>query len=274
MEVDFHSLSPGDVAAAAALSDDAGWGMRAADWERLVSLPQVETIGGWIAGSLAATASVVRYGGDVAWIGSVIVASTHRRQGLGTRVFDRALDAATDLGVETVGLDANDTAKPIYARVGFEDVVTATVFSGVPRTDVDTEDVVDLSDVDQVAAYDTRAVGVDRSFLLASLLDAPRTRGFIVPDAGFALRSRTRSGWAVGPLVADDDATARALLAAVAESTRSDPITVNALGDAPASAFRAAGLSPHRTLTRMTYPDAREALTGSHVYANAGFALG
>lgn len=275
MDVDFRPLTPADVSAATALSEAAGWEMRAADWERLVSLSEIRTVSGWVDDDLAATASVIQYGDAVAWIGSVIVATAHRRRGLGSRVFDRVFDEAEATGVDVVGLDANDTGKPIYERAGFTDVLTATVFTGTPDVDADTATIEPFSDAETVACYDSARVGVDRTFLLDSFLADDDTFGLATSDdSGYAIYSRTRTGWAVGPLLATDSETVHRLLAAISDALDGEPITVNALGKTPASTFCTAGLSHARTLTRMTYPTSEPTLTGNGVYANAGFALG
>ncbi|GGL67676.1 N-acetyltransferase GCN5 [Halocalculus aciditolerans] len=274
MDVDFRPLTARDAGDAAALSTAVGWGMRRTDWERFVSLPAVRTVGGWRDGELVATATAVCYDAAVAWIGSIVVAAPYRRRGLGTRVFERAFDDVRDR-VDVVGLDANDTGKPIYADAGFDDVLTATVYTGTPSADLDASGVEPLTDAARIAGYDATRVSVDREFLLASLLDDPDTRGVVTTDdTGYAIATPTRTGWAVGPLLADDRQTTHRLLAAVRDALDGDSFTINALGSAPAAAFAAAGLTDTRTLTRMTYPTPEPALTGRGVYANAGFALG
>ena len=126
-----------------------------------------------------------------------------------------------------------------------------------------------------MADYDTERVGVDRRFLLETILADPHTHGLLASDhAGYAVYGRTRDGWRVGPLVADDPTTVRHLLAAVTDAVDGEPVTLNTVGDDQADMFSELGLSQTRTLTRMTYRSAQRILSGPAVYANAGFVNG
>lgn len=275
MTLEFEPLTETDVPAALRLSAEAGWGMREIDWRRMVSAPWIDAIGGRADGDLAATATVIRYGRDLAWIGSILVDEERRRRGHGTAVFDAAVSLAADCRV--AGLDANDDGKPIYGRAGFEDVAPVEQWSGVLDPDGDPAPISRTTDAADVAAIDRDECGVDRSFLLESLLEDPDATAYHEPGAGYALVTAAPDGPTVGPVVSASADLVPDLLAAVAADHEGTPVTANvvASGDAVAP-FRDAGLAHERTLTRMVDdPDAGvDPLTGPSIRAITGFAYG
>jgi GNAT superfamily N-acetyltransferase len=84
-------IAGADISAAVALKDLAGWNQTALDWERfLAACPQgcfVAESGGRIIG----TSATISYGGQLAWIGMVIVAAEHRGQSIGTALLRKAI---------------------------------------------------------------------------------------------------------------------------------------------------------------------------------------
>ena len=273
MTLEFHPLTETDVPAALRLSTQAGWGMREIDWRRMVDAPWIDAIGGCIDGDLAATATVIRYGGDLAWIGSILVDESRRRRGHGTAVFDAAVSLATDCRI--VGLDANDDGKPIYERAGFDAVAPVEQWAGVPDPDGDPSSIARTTDVSAVAVLDRDACGVDRSRLLESLLSDPDTTAYHAPGTGYAVATATSDGATVGPVVSASAHLVPDLLAAVAADHDGAPLTANVVASGDAAApFRDAGLVHERTLTRMVDREDARPLMGPSIRAITGFAYG
>ncbi|MFB6303319.1 MAG: GNAT family N-acetyltransferase [Haloferacaceae archaeon] len=273
-------LTGADVDAAHDLSDRAGWDTRPRDWRRLVDLDAVDAFAGRIDGALAATATLVRYGSRVSWIGMMLVRPASRRQGCGTRMLRACLDAAAEANVDVVGLDANDGGKPLYDAHGFVAVADVIQWRGAVAGATRPKRVTTLSSPDPVAAFDRRASGVDRRFLLASLLDDDRTAGLLRrgPDgsvAGYALVRRRSSGWTVGPLVAARPDDAGALVRAASTRTDGGPFVLNAV-DAPGAMnwSRRLGFDRQRSLTRMTYRHRAEPLVHERIRAITAFEYG
>src|SRR5690606_21782784 len=191
-------LEPADVAAAARLSAVVGWNQNEADWERLVTLHPEGAFAVRDEDGLVGTATLVRYGDRLAWLGMVIVAPERRGEGLGAALIDRALAAAVP--GSTVGLDATDLGAPLYLRRGFVSVGSVQRWAGVlvpVAADVGSDGVArqaEPADLDSLATFDIAACGVDRRPLLARLLAEPATSVWVVqrggaPVAYAALRS-------------------------------------------------------------------------------------
>lgn len=283
MSLEIERLTADDVDDARRLSTQAGWNQTRADWERLLDLFPDTCFAGRLGDELVATSTLATYG-DVGWIGMVLVDEAHRRQGYGSELFERALDAAHDRGLDVVGLDATDAGREVYRQYGFEPVVGIDRWSGSLRnaanvgTDGVSGRIVSLDGVEPIASFDRMHVGVDRSALLEHVVTADgatalrlvrdgRTRGYAVVRPG-----RTRKQ--VGPIVAASSDAASALLSSVAERT-DERVIVDALrGDRIESLLCQFGLDVQRRLHRMTEGEPRSVLGGEAVVAAAGFEWG
>lgn len=286
--MEIRPLAREDVPAAVELSRQAGWNQVPADWHRLLDLAPGGCFGGRIDGDLVATATLVTYGGAVGWIGMVLVAEAHRRNGYGTAMFEHVLEVAGRRGV-TVGLDATDAGRELYRRAGFVDVRPVERWVGeispavVAGDDAPTARPLGTDELPVVRSLDRWACGVDRGDLLAHLLSADDTVGLAVGAGprGYAVVRPGRERDHVGPVIAQSDADAAALLAAAADavdgSVLIDVLAVDRMGDR----FERVELERWRKLTRMTVPESghpeREPsrlLARTDVVAAAGYELG
>ncbi|MFC7189794.1 GNAT family N-acetyltransferase [Halocatena marina] len=111
-----EKLTLDSVPAAMQLSKQAGWNQCRADWELLLTLAPDHCFAGWIGDDLIATTTVVTYGGDVSWIGMVLVSEEHRGQGYGSQIFQTALEATLERGQSAIGLDATPSVGASTAK--------------------------------------------------------------------------------------------------------------------------------------------------------------
>src|SRR5262249_59937946 len=82
--ISIRLMTPGDLAAADALRAAAGWNQTLQDWRRFL---HCEPEGCFIAERdqiALGTATIIRYGSALGWIGMVLVHPDHRRQGVGS----------------------------------------------------------------------------------------------------------------------------------------------------------------------------------------------
>ncbi|MEU8266024.1 GNAT family N-acetyltransferase [Sphaerisporangium sp. NPDC049002] len=199
------------------LAIDRQWLPEEAKWRLLFEVGEVYGIDD-PAGGLAGTTVLTRYGSDLAVISMVLVASRYGRMGLGRRLMLHALQQA---GGATVFLTATRYGKGLYERLGFETVGTVVTHTG--HLTLDPEDVkhegvrpAHEGDLEAVIALDARASGAPRTRLVTRLFTfADQTRvvehgGAI---AGFGAAWRNLDSVAVGPVVGESTAVARALIA-------------------------------------------------------------
>lgn len=120
-------LSPGDITQAMELSREAGWNQLPADWRLFVG--HGEVLGIVEEGRLEATAAIMPYGTDLAWIGMVLTRQNRRGRGFGTALL-KACIAAIEAEGRTALLDATPAGEPIYRGLGFEPVARFSRWQG------------------------------------------------------------------------------------------------------------------------------------------------
>ncbi len=215
------SLTAAELPDAEALVREAGWNQVAADWEIFRALGTVHTAR--VGQRVVATAATLPYG-KFAWVSMVLVAGEHRRHGLGTQLLKRCIAALSEQGRIPV-LDATPAGLPLYRALGFEETwgyhrlarpdAVPTHGDNRPADGTIVRSIVD-ADWRSLCAMDAAAFGADRAALLMRLrgrlpaaeLIAVRHGGI----AGFLLGRNGRSASQIGPLIAEDEDVAQALL--------------------------------------------------------------
>lgn len=244
-------LTEADLPRAAALSFLIGWNQVGRDWALFLREGEALALDDGQE-TLAATAAVIRYGGDLAWISMVLVRPDCRRQGHATALMRWAAAALT--GTRCAALDATPAGREVYSRLGFRDLwgfsrwsVPGPLAAGAGVQPIAAEDWPVL------LALDATAFGAPREALLRDFANRAPQAGFIASDgSGFVLARDGARGPQIGPVVAPDDATAQALIAA-ARAALPGPVVLDLPDHRPALAawLAAHGATPLRPFTRM-----------------------
>jgi GNAT superfamily N-acetyltransferase len=257
------SLTPSELDDVGALVRDARWNQLAADWRIFLKLGRVYAIP-TDDGRIVATTATLPYDGRFAWISMVLVAPDYRRRGLATRLMQQAMRELAAAKLVPV-LDATPDGREVYRRLGFEDAwgfqrlirrerqsASAPAPAGIivrPITDADWQ---------AVGAYDAAAFGAERGAVLAGLRGRLPAADLVAMRAdelvGFLLGRDGRLAAHLGPLIAEDDAIARALVARALEGI-DGPLFVD-LADSKTDLRRfldAHGFAAVRPFTRMLY---------------------
>jgi GNAT superfamily N-acetyltransferase len=251
-------LALSDLDDAQALVAEAGWNQVGADWRIFLDFGTVYAVRA--GGRVVATAATLPYG-RCAWISMVLVASSYRRRGLATRLLHRCIADIQAAGLVPV-LDATPAGRTVYAPLGFQEawgfarlISQQRTMQAVPPDEISIHPITD-SVWPALCAYDAAAFGTDRSQILA------RLRGRLPPAnlyaerdgrvVGLLLGRDGRTAAHLGPLIADDDAGAIALLERALSQIRGT-VYVD-LADAKAAVrswLEASGFSAQRPFTRM-----------------------
>ena len=210
------------------LSVEAGWNQNVADWRFMLGAGRgfgcAGPDGKWQASSL-----VLPLGQKLAWISMVLVTRERRRGGLGTGLLKRCIDEVRSAGA-VAGLDATEQGRPIYLPLGFHDLyrISRWHFDQVKDTAVRLPAGINLrpvgpADLPRLALYDRPLTGMERPAILAHLALRQPGRAWIAEDAagkiaGFVLGREGRMATSLGPVVADSEAIALALIAKAAAS--------------------------------------------------------
>lgn len=228
-------LGDTDVPAAAALSALVGWNQVAADWRIMLGqgsgiglVPDDAAAGMTARAAPIATALTVPLGERLAWISMVLVEPAWRRRGLGTRLLERCIAALGAIGV-VPGLDATPAGRLVYEPLGFAALYGVSRLLAVPLAspiaapaDVALRPVAP-EDLELIVAWDAAHSGMRSGHILGPLRRRLPDAAWLAMRAGriagFVLGRDGRMTNQIGPLLAEDEAVARALLArALAET--------------------------------------------------------
>jgi GNAT superfamily N-acetyltransferase len=258
-------LTPADVPQALELSAAAGWNQTREDWNRMIELEPFGCFGIEADDRLVATATLLTYGRDMAWIGMVLTHADYQRRGYARLLVTAALELAAARGIPCTKLDATDQGRPLYTSLGFEDEQPIERWTRGPAEVK--ADPVDTGLLDQ--REDRLAFGADRTRFIRTLGDP------LVDGKAYAIHRPGARAHYLGPCVARNTATAYGLIAAtLAKNTEStwywDLLPSNPAAVALARDF---GFEPARRLVRMVRG---EPIRGedSMVFAIAGFEAG
>jgi len=216
-------LREAELDQAEALVREADWNQVAADWRIFIDLGTVYAVRN-STDRVVATAATLPYGGRFAWISMVLVKAEYRRQGLALRLLDRCVHDITANGLMPV-LDATPAGRTVYTRIGFEDTwgfqrlaCGKLQLGEQPVAVPDGTAIRPITDADwpELCFYDAESFGADRSAVLGRLRGRVPAAAYAAFHrdrvAGFLLARDGRSATQLGPLVAEDAATALALL--------------------------------------------------------------
>jgi len=171
---------------------------------------------------LAASVVVLPYGGAFAWVSMVLVLPAFQRRGYASMLLRHALQSLRSRGMFAV-LDATPAGHAVYLQEGFVDTWTfaryrrdAAAVASEPVAGPPTR-ALGESDWADVAALDAPAFGADRIELLRELaLRWPQAARVVQRGgrlSGVMFGRDGREAQQIGPLLADDVAAAKALLA-------------------------------------------------------------
>jgi len=267
------------------LSVEAGWNQNVADWRFMLGAGRgfgcTDADGKWQASSL-----VLPLGQKLAWISMVLVTKARRRSGLGTVLLKRCIDEVRSAGA-VAGLDATEQGRPIYLPLGFRDLykISRWHFDHGEDTAVRPPAGVNLrpivqADLSKLALYDQPLTGMERPAILAHLALRQPGRAWIVEGAGgklagFVLGREGRMATSLGPVVADNEAIALALIAKAAASAPGPfIIDVPEAHRAVCAWLEAQGATTPRGYRRMTLGEAKGLDDPTHLFALAGPELG
>lgn len=212
-------LGPIDAASGERLSREAGWNQNTADWTYILNHGL-----GWgyedENGHLGATAMILPYGDKVAWICMVLVTKSWRKRGIATALLRHCIKQSEDRGW-VPGLDATEAGRQVYLPLGFLDILPLSRFMAEAARGL--EDPANNlcrpmveADLAAVAERDEAAAGVNRSELLASLLNRAPNSCWVVEREGtidgFCMGRDGTDADQIGPVIAGDGETAIALV--------------------------------------------------------------
>ncbi len=219
-------LTPRDLTACADLSEDRGWPREEHKWGFLLAAGKGHGIDD-PDGGLVAACVITEYGPrdrpDLAAIGMVLVAEKHARQGVGRRLMRHVVSL---MGTTPLTLHATPYGRPLYEELGFKltgqaEMLQGHFTPGGPEPRVVTRSAT-AEDLGSILRLDEEVFGADRTHIITRLpafsdqLRVAEESGRIV---GYTAAWPNMDTHVVGPLIARDTETAKALIASLAAHT-------------------------------------------------------
>ncbi|MEU6219662.1 GNAT family N-acetyltransferase [Streptomyces sp. NPDC047022] len=220
-------LTHRDLLACADLSEDRGWPREEHKWGLLLAAGKGYGIDA-PDGGLVTACVVTEYGSpqrpDLCAIGMVLVAERHARQGVGRRLMRHVV---TETGTTTpLTLYATPNGRPLYEELGFKVTGSSEMLRGHfaaegPPSAVATRPATG-EDLASLVQLDKEVFGVDRTHMITRLpafSDQLRVAEEDGRITGYAAVWPNMNTHVVGPLIARDTETAKALVASLAART-------------------------------------------------------
>ncbi|MFB8130235.1 GNAT family N-acetyltransferase [Streptomyces mirabilis] len=219
-------LTPRDLTACADLSENRGWPREEHKWGLLLTAGTGYGIDD-PDGGLVTACVVTEYGTperlELGAIGMVLVAERHARQGVGRRLMRHVV---AEMGTTPLTLHATPYGRPLYEELGFKvtgraEMVRGHFVSGGPDPKVATRPAT-AEDLATILRLDAEVFGSDRTHVITRLpafsdqLRVAVENGRII---GYAAAWPNMDTHVVGPLIARDSETAKALIASLAAHT-------------------------------------------------------
>jgi predicted N-acetyltransferase YhbS len=275
-------LEARDLDGALRLTQAERWSHRLEDWQFHYRLGR-----GWVAcdddGKVLGTASWWAYGEQFGTVGLVLVDQAHQGQGIGRQLMNVVMSDAGPRGLQLVATKAGLT---LYERCGFREHHGIRQHQGAatqipafaPLRDTVLRSV-SLADLEAVCDLDAAAFGANRRQLVSAVFNDGRGVGVLARRdgrlAGFALVRQSGRGTTIGPVVAEDETLAIALIAHQLNTnggfTRVDvPADATQLADW----LETAGVVCVDQVTTMVRGDVREERAQARVFGLVSQALG
>ncbi|MFF2537858.1 GNAT family N-acetyltransferase [Streptomyces cyaneofuscatus] len=223
VDLPVRRLTRGDLVACADLSEDRGWPRDEHRWGLLLSAGTGYGIAEPDGTGLVAACVVTSYGPRLAAVGMLLVAARHARQGIARRLMRHVME---ETGSTPLALYATPEGQRLYEELGFAQVGRTERVLGRFRAEdgpaaVTTRPAA-ADDLQAMVRLDLPVFGIDRTHLIARLpafSDRLRVAEENGELTGYAALWPSGDAHVVGPLIARDTATAKALVAALAATT-------------------------------------------------------
>jgi GNAT superfamily N-acetyltransferase len=268
-----------DLPAAQALSREVNWPHRLEDWQFVHSVGQ-----GLVAYSgdqLVGTAMWWTYDKRIVRLGMVIVDPTIQRSGVGRALMLGVLDRITE---PTVVLNATKQGETLYRQLGFQGIGSIVQHQGasfsaplVPLRAGERIRPLGRNELARLVELDAAACGVRREGVIAALIE--NGEAVVLDDAGktvgFAFYRRFGRGHVIGPVVARDTASAKALIAHWIGSNAGMFMRIDVPGESGLSEWlEALGLARVDNVVTMVRGTPLKQASGFHVFGAVNQALG
>lgn len=200
----------------------AGWNQTDVDWQTYLRLERVGCFLALVDQEPAGTATAIRYGAKLGWVGMVLVHPSKRRLGIGTALLHKTISYLQERGVACIKLDATPMGKQVYIPLGFVDEYEVRRYELAPNLTTNRTPsnnrvrLMTSEDLQSIALWDAEVFGATRYEVITALSDRAPQLCFCVINEGVVLGYlMARPGYGahqIGPFAARTPDVAEALL--------------------------------------------------------------
>lgn len=239
-------LTLDDTEPALRLSREAGWNQTASDWQLMITA-------GHTVGlvdeheQLVATVAALHYGEAYVWLAMLLVATSHRKRGLGNRLFTYALDYARQHRAAAV-LDATPAGERLYRKHGFVPLYGIhrmvcdgrsidRSFGAAGAREAAFREAAGAPDADgagDLIRLDRQITTFDRGPFLSGIIDTPTSHIYRIPGGTDPSRTSAvgliRDGMnmrQIGPIYAEEDAQGALIVDGMMADSTGKPLAID-----------------------------------------------
>lgn len=233
--IELRLMSPQGIALGMRLKSLAGWNQLASDWELLLNVGDKGNFVALYHGKEAGTVITLPYQHRFSWIGMVLVDPAFRGLGIGTTLLNKAIACAKGKG--TIRLDATPQGKKLYETLGFQTERELVRMERPASKELlppsQNCKIVSIDLLHQLVKADTAVFGANRGKVLNHLFHhAPQYAFYIEKKGivtGYCLGRSGSNFEQIGPIIAENQHDARALLLTAMVSCYHKPVIVDVL---------------------------------------------
>jgi hypothetical protein len=214
---------------------DEGWNPGLGDADLFWQTDPEAFVAGEVGGELVGGGAITSYEGRFGFMGLFIVRPEFRMRGLGSRLWKarvRLLQGRLEPGA-AIGMDGVFEMQDWYAKGGFAFSHRSLRYEGRGEGVQRAAGIVAAGEVpfEKLAAYDRRCFPARRERFLRAWIEQPDGLALAATEdgllRGFGVIRRCRVGAKIGPLFADDPATAESLYASLAAFVPDEPVFID-----------------------------------------------
>ena len=274
-----RAMRPEEISLAVDWAAAEGWNPGISDAACFASVDREGFLIGELDGTPAATVSCVNYDARFAFLGFYIVRADLRGKGYGLQIWNAAIAHA---GARVVGLDGVTAQQENYRKSGFQLAYANVRYGGtIAAPAAVSADIIALGEVPFAAleADDATVFPARRSAFLHAWIGSPGHVGCAMRRDGrlssWGVIRPSRTGFKIGPLVADDRAGAETVLSALLAKVGGGEIFLDVpdINREAAALAQDFGLAPVFETARM-YTSAIPPLRLDRVFGVTSFELG
>jgi GNAT superfamily N-acetyltransferase len=260
--ISMRQMTIADIGLGMKLKSFAGWNQVEADWEMFLNAGGSNFVAN-LDGKDVGTVTAVPYSNHFTWIGMVLVDPSARRKGIGSGLLRKSIEESIQAG--PVRLDATADGYELYKTLGFSEeykLIRMTRRSNsLDELKFNPCDQTRICDIASMINYDSPVFGADRSFILKALYQRNPEYAMCCSRAGniegYCMGRSGCSFEQIGPVVAENEATAKDLLLTAMIKCQGSDVVVDAFADKPEwiRFLEEIGFTRQRTFIRMCLGD-------------------